>query len=53
MALIVLFIVLNRDETDISFIVFSADTALWIALTVAAALGFVAGFPIGRRQYKG
>ena len=51
-ALVVLFIVLNRDKTDISFIVFTADTALWIALTVAAAAGFVAGFPLGRRHYK-
>ncbi len=50
--LIVLFIVLNRDETDISFIVFTAKTALWIALTLAAAGGFVAGFLIGRRRYR-
>ena len=50
--LIVLFIVLNRDETDISFIVFTAETALWIALTLAAAGGFVAGFLIGRRRYR-
>ncbi len=50
--LIVLFIVLNRDKTDISFIVFTAETALWIALTLAAAGGFVAGFLIGRRRYR-
>ena len=51
--LIVIFIALNRDETDISFIVFDAQTALWIALTVAAAGGFVAGFLIGRHRYRG
>ena len=50
--LIVVFIALNRDETKISFIVFSARTALWIALTVAAAGGFLAGFLIGRRRYR-
>jgi uncharacterized integral membrane protein len=50
--LIVLFIVLNRDETDISFIVFTAETHLWIALTLAAAGGFVAGFLISRRRYR-
>jgi uncharacterized integral membrane protein len=51
-ALVVLFIVLNRDETEISFIVFSARTALWLALSVAAAGGFVAGFLIGRQRYR-
>ena len=51
-ALVVLFIALNRDETEISFIVFDAQTALWIALTVAAAGGFVAGFLIGRQRYR-
>ncbi len=51
--LIVVFIALNRDETEISFIVFSAQTALWIALTVAALGGFVAGFLIGRHRYRG
>ncbi len=51
-ALIVLFIILNRDQTKISFVVFTAQTALWIALTVAAAGGFIAGFLIGRRRYR-
>ena len=51
-ALIVLFIVLNRDETEISFIVFTARTALWLALGVAAVGGFVAGFLLGRQRYR-
>lgn len=50
--LIGVFIAMNRDETEISFIAFSAQTALWIALTVAAAGGFAAGFLIGRRRYR-
>jgi uncharacterized integral membrane protein len=50
--LIVVFILLNRDETEISFIVFTAETALWIALALAAAGGFVAGFLMGRRRYR-
>ena len=50
--LIGVFIAMNRDETKISFIVFDAQTALWIALTVAAAGGFVAGFLIGRHRYR-
>lgn len=51
-ALIVLFIVLNRDETKISFVVFDAQTSLWLALTVAAAGGFVAGLLIGRQRQR-
>ncbi len=51
--LVFVFIVLNRDETEISFIVFSSTTALWVALALAAAAGFVAGFLIGRRRYRG
>ncbi len=48
----VVFIALNRDETEISFIVFTAETALWIALTLSAGAGFVAGFLFGRRHYR-
>jgi uncharacterized integral membrane protein len=51
-ALIVLFTALNRDETKISFVFFTAETALWIALTLAGAGGFIAGFLIGRRHYR-
>ena len=51
-ALVVVFIVLNRDETEISFVVLNTETALWVALTVAAAGGFVAGFLISRQRYR-
>lgn len=51
-ALVVLFIALNRDKTEISFIFFDKQTSLWVALTVAAAGGFVAGFLIGRHRYR-
>lgn len=50
--LIVVFVALNRDETEVSFIVFDAETSLWVALAIAAAGGFVAGFLIGRRRYR-
>lgn len=50
--LIVLFIVLNRDDTEISFIVFTARTSLWIALGAAAAGGFVAGVLISRQRSR-
>jgi uncharacterized integral membrane protein len=47
--LVLLFIVLNRDPTRISFV---AKAPLWVALAVAAAGGFVAGFLLSRRRYK-
>ena len=50
--LVVVFIVLNRRQTRISFIVFTTQTALWVALAVAALGGFVAGFLISRRRYR-
>lgn len=49
--LVVVFIVLNRDETRISFIFFHATTKLWVALTVAAAAGALAGFLVSRHRY--
>ena len=51
-ALVLLFIALNRDETEVSFIIFDAQTSLWLALSVAAAGGFVAGLLIGRQRYR-
>ena len=51
-ALVAIFIAVNRDETEISFLVYEADTALWIALTVAAVGGLLAGFLIGRRRSR-
>jgi uncharacterized integral membrane protein len=50
--LVLLFIVLNRRETNISFIVFSAKTPLWAALTLAALGGFAAGYLMSRRHHK-
>ena len=49
--LLVVFVIMNRNETSISFIVFTAQTALWIALTIAAVGGFIAGFLVSRRRY--
>ena len=50
--LVLVFVALNRDETEISFVVFTATTPVWIALGVAAAGGFAAGFLLGRRTYR-
>ena len=50
--LVVVFIAINRNPTSVSFIFFTADVALWVALAIAAAGGFIAGFLIGRKRYK-
>lgn len=51
-ALVVVFIVINRDQVEVSFVFFSATIALWVALTIAAVGGLLAGFLIGRKRYK-
>lgn len=49
---VVIFILMNRDLTNVSFLFFTAFTPLWVALTVAGAGGFVAGFLLGRKRYR-
>jgi uncharacterized integral membrane protein len=49
---VALFIVLNRNRTEISFIFFRAEAALWVALTLAGAGGFLAGYLVSRRRFK-
>ena len=51
-AVVILFIVINRDQTEVNFLFFSAQVALWVALTIAAIGGLIAGFLIGRKRYK-
>jgi uncharacterized integral membrane protein len=50
--IVVLFIVFNHRETNVSFIAFSAKTPLWAALTLAALGGFAAGYLMSRRRHK-
>ncbi len=51
-AVVVVFIVINRDQVEVSFVFFTATIALWVALAIAAVGGFLAGFLIGRKRYK-
>ncbi len=51
-ALVIVFIVINRDPANVSFLFFSVTISLWIALAIAAAGGLIAGFLIGRKKYK-
>jgi uncharacterized integral membrane protein len=51
-ALLIIFIGINRDDTHVSFIVFSTTVELWVALALAAFGGLVAGFLIARKRYR-
>ena len=50
--LVIVFIAINRDPAEVSFLFFSVTMSLWIALTIAAVGGLIAGFLIGRKKYK-
>jgi uncharacterized integral membrane protein len=49
---VLLFIVLNRHQTHVSFILFSTGAPLWLVLAFVAAGGFVAGLLFGRKRYQ-
>ena len=49
---LIVFIAVNRDQTPVSFIFFTTEVALWVALAIAAVGGFVAGYLISRKRYK-
>lgn len=46
--LIVSFVLQNRDRANVDFLFWDTDLRLWVALLFAAALGFGAGFLVGR-----
>ena len=50
--IVIIFIAINRDQTEVSFVFFTATLSLWVALTIAAIGGLIAGFLIGRKRYK-
>ena len=46
--LILSFILQNRDRANVDFLFWDAEVRLWVALVLAAALGFGAGLIVGR-----
>lgn len=50
---LVVWIVANRQDVEISFVFGSAEIQVWVALTIAALLGAGVGFLGARRRYKG
>lgn len=51
-ALIIVWILVNRDEVEVSFVFATVTMGLWVALAIAAVGGALAGFLVGRKRYK-
>lgn len=51
-AVLVVWIVFNRQTVDVSLVFGTVSMPLWVALAVAAVLGMVVGFAAGRRRYR-
>lgn len=52
-ALAVAFILSNREQANVSFLIFDADLALWLVLTLTFAVGLAVGtLVLGRSRYK-
>jgi uncharacterized integral membrane protein len=45
---LLIFIVQNNGKGRIDFLFWNIQTRVWVALTIAAVLGFVAGYLIGK-----
>ena len=50
--LLIVFIAVNSDQTEVSFIVFSTTLPLWIVLAGTAALGVAVGMLLGSRRAR-
>jgi uncharacterized integral membrane protein len=51
-AAVLIFIFTNWQSVEVNFLFLSPTMPLAIALAIAAAGGFIAGFLIGRNRYK-
>jgi uncharacterized integral membrane protein len=51
-AVLLVWILSNRSQVEVSFIVTTAVVPLWLVLAIAAVLGVAAGFLIGRKRYR-
>ncbi len=48
--LVAVFIASNTEDANVSLLFVDMTMSLWVSLTIAAVLGFVAGWLIGRRR---
>lgn len=50
--LLVWWILINRQEVSVDFLVAQVSMSLWLALAIAAIVGALVGFLLGRRRYR-
>jgi len=53
LVLIVIFVMQNRQDVELTLFVFDFTTPLWIGLLVTVLLSMGVGFLLGRGRYKG
>ncbi|HSJ21107.1 MAG TPA: LapA family protein [Nocardioidaceae bacterium] len=52
LVLLVVWILVNRDTVEVSFVVWTAALPLWVALIIAAVLGVVVGYLMARKRHR-
>lgn len=50
--LLIWFVAVNSQSTDITFWIPTVQVPLWIALVIAIVLGLIIGVIVGRARYK-
>lgn len=50
LVLLVFFMLQNRDRANVDFLFWDVDARLWLVIVIAAALGFVIGWFLGRSR---
>ena len=54
LAVLVIFVLQNRDRANVDFLFWDVDARVWTVIVLAAGLGFVIGWMLGRaRRGKG
>lgn len=53
LVLLVFFVLQNRDRANVDFLFWDVDARLWVVIVIAAALGFVIGWVLGRSRRGG
>ncbi len=50
--LLLVWVVINREDVEVSFGFATVTMSLWLVLMIAGLLGAVVGFLLGRRRYQ-
>ena len=50
--LLLIFVAQNTESAHVNFLIFDANVSLWFVIVACAALGFVAGWFVGRSRLR-